>query len=103
MTQATSDFVILPQKPKFREPCNGCGECCRAGACEIAVQFLDEDSDRACRALEFDGEVYRCGLITNPPHYLGLPRYAQEGELRDYLSRSFAILIASGQGCGMED
>ena len=100
------NFVILtPPKPRFTEPCNGCGACCNAATCDVGVQFLNAPQQAPCPALEWDGTKYRCGLITNPAHHMGLPRFGHkhDTELSEYLGKGFAILIASGQGCGMDD
>ena len=67
---AVTVFQIL-QKPKQWEPCNGCGECCKEEACEISVTILNSKTT-PCIALEFDGEKYRCGMVTRPAHYLRL-------------------------------
>ncbi len=100
-----SDFAILtPRKPKFWEPCNGCGNCCHAQVCPTGVQFLDIEHDQPCPAVRWDGTKYRCGLITDPVAVLGLPLFAgREEHLNKHLSAIFEILIGSGQGCGMDD
>lgn len=89
-----SDFVILSsQKPKFNEPCNGCGWCCQNEACALSVELL-ESVAAPCIALEFDGTAYRCGLVTRPAHYLDGPEYVNEA-----LGLMIAFRLGVGRGC----
>lgn len=85
-------------KPKFREPCNGCGLCCKLQVCEAGKLFLGTTST-PCPALEYESNRYWCGLVRRPHHYLGIT-FAEADTI---LSPGFYTLIAGGQGCGMED
>lgn len=88
-----------PAKPRFGEPCNGCGLCCAAELCETAEKHF-AGAQAPCPALEWDPawNRARCGLVTNPSRHLRMPFNGDE-----YLAPLFARSIAAGQGCGMED
>ncbi len=62
-------FAII-SKPRFGDPCNRCGECCKASMCEFGEQFL-EVATVPCPALEIepDGRT-ACGLMTHPSRHL---------------------------------
>jgi len=79
-----SDFVIL-EKPKFHDPCNRCGWCCREAACELSELYLHSTA-APCIALEIepDGQT-SCGLLKRPSFHLGLKFNADE-EIRALLS-----------------
>ena len=49
------EVVRVPQ------PCVGCGHCCLAAPCHEALCRGTEPTER-CRFLQWDGELYRCGL-----------------------------------------
>jgi hypothetical protein len=58
-------------KPAHGQPCNGCGVCCKAIPCPIAMEVLDA-TEGACPALEWDSEAgrYWCGLIRNASQHV---------------------------------
>ena len=56
-------------KPAFGSPCNGCGVCCMAEPCPVAVTLIDA-KDGPCPALEFKGGRHWCGLLTNAHLYI---------------------------------
>ena len=97
---AVSRTIALPThiipKPAFGAPCNGCGWCCWATACAIAIQhFAGARADEPCPALEFEDGRSRCGLVRRPGHYLGLPHaWADE-----HLGATVAELLGVGRGC----
>ncbi len=95
----TTAFQILStQKPRFGEPCNGCGFCCQAVACDLSRDYLHSTA-APCIALEWDGvSAYRCGLVTRPAHYLGMPEWGN-GILAGPISKILAI----GRGCDSGD
>jgi hypothetical protein len=90
-------------KPKFGEPCNGCGKCCAAELCEVADRIFP-GAVAPCPALEWrDGRSW-CGLITNPIGYINPTFPAEDREpANDILRPQFLRVIPIGQGCGMED
>jgi hypothetical protein len=85
-----------PAKPAVGEACNGCGVCCALETCPAArVRFLQTAGP--CPALEWSAEenLYRCGLLLRPAHYLGwLPAFVEAGA-----RRLFGRWIAAGKGC----
>lgn len=85
-----------PAKPAVGQPCNGCGVCCALETCPAArLRFLQKRGP--CPALEWLAAErrYRCGLLTQPDHYLGwLPSAAVP-----LGRRLFARWIAAGEGC----
>jgi hypothetical protein len=85
-------------KPKFREPCNGCGLCCALQLCEIAEeQFVGASAP--CPALEWEDGRAWCGLVRHPSRHLKINFVGADPTV----SPLFAKVIAVGQGCGMPD
>jgi hypothetical protein len=74
-------------KPKFGERCNGCGMCCIAEPCSLAVEALGEH-EGPCKLLEQADGRYYCGLLRNAP--------AQ-------LQPVIAFTLAIGSGCDSSD
>lgn len=98
-----SAVLNVLQKPKFREPCNRCGECCRQEACEASVQLLQSEQI-PCIALEVEGNQFRCGLVHRPHFYFGLAWSADDcRQFDEHLGPLVAKYIGTGQGCGMPD
>lgn len=94
--------VVIPIKPAFGAPCNGCGYCCQTEACELSRKFLDSDK-APCIALEQDGGRYYCGLVRDPGRYLGLPDEGwRHAAAREVLSHEFAFALRLGAGCDSE-
>lgn len=85
-------------KPKFREPCNGCGLCCALELCILAEDAFPGAS-APCPALEWDDGRAWCGMVRHPSRHLAV-NFAGVDEV---LSPLYLIGIAAGQGCGMED
>ena len=56
-------------KPKFGEPCNGCGYCCTEEPCGLAKEFL-LCTKGPCVALEYENGQARCGMVRDPLGYL---------------------------------
>lgn len=56
-----------PRKPRYDEPCNGCGLCCVAIPCALALDYVEgADIGKPCPALEWEGGRSFCGLVRNP-------------------------------------
>lgn len=85
-------------KPRFRDPCNGCGLCCRLELCQVAEQVFPGAS-APCPALEWEGGRAWCGMVQHPSRHMSL-NYAGADEIVRPL---FMKGIAVDQGCGMED
>lgn len=99
-------ILSIIQKPPFLAPCNRCGQCCKAGPCPLAVDFLDALFGEQCPALEIetDGRT-SCGLVKRPLHYIN-PQLAAEAEKINNWTNIPAMIsevLGFGQGCGMED
>jgi hypothetical protein len=87
-----------PAKPRLGEPCNGCGICCAAEPCPVAMLFLGQGREASpCRALQWRAadSRYVCGMAIRPGEYLHwLPVF-----LEARAARWFAGRIAEGRGC----
>lgn len=85
------------EKPKFGEPCNGCGLCCLSIPCPIARDLIGA-FEAPCPALEIDEGRYWCGIIRNPSkHIYGLGQKPWSDQtIRE-------MLLSSGMwGCGCD-
>ena len=83
-----------PAKPAIAAPCNGCGVCCAAEPCPAgALRFRRRRGP--CPALEWHGDLYRCGLLARPRHYLPWLPARWDVTARRLLGR----WIAAGKGC----
>ena len=89
------------QKPKIKEPCNGCGICCRIQICNTGAYLLrktkhlgEKTVKGQCPALmeQSDGK-FGCGLIINPSKYIR-SKYRSE-----VISRTVSTLVGAGNGC----
>lgn len=91
----------LPLKPAFGLPCNGCGYCCATAACGVALQFIpDHPEDGPCRAMEYEGGRFVCGMIRHPSRYMpDLPNDWADA----YLGQLFAEALGAGRGCDADD
>lgn len=80
----------LPSKPKFKEPCNGCGLCCAIEVCH-AGKLVFGDIEGPCPALAMSRDRTRvvCSFV----------EVEIESGLEPILQRSLGI----GLGCSMED
>jgi len=83
-----------PPKPAAGRPCNGCGVCCAVETCPVARVVLLRRRG-PCPALEWQGDLYRCGLLARPRHYLPWLPDRWDAFARRLLGR----WIAAGRGC----
>ncbi|MGE8128941.1 hypothetical protein ACQKQD_18370 [Methylobacterium sp. NPDC080182] len=91
-----------PEKPRFGEPCNGCGYCCALQPCAIAQEYLGAEDVGPCPALLFDhqDDRFRCGMVVSPTRFMFLPPDAEADLI---LGTMFAEMLAVGRGCDSED
>jgi hypothetical protein len=88
-----------PEKPRKGEQCNGCGFCCAAERCPLAIELIGPGPG-PCPALEFDEDNSRfwCGIVKNASHYTDIIKPEYEAK--------FGFIIAGlyfGTGCDAED
>ena len=76
------------QKPKFLEPCNHCGLCCRVEVCRIALK-LDPQATAPCRFLTQTDAGSMCGVVL--------------AEKEEGLPRKVHFALGIGTGCSMTD
>ena len=80
-----------PEKPKFGEPCNGCGFCCAAEVCVVGKAMHGDDCPAPCPSMEWVGGRFGCGLV----------RLAEScGPNAGLLLR---MMLGIGKGCSMPD
>ena len=84
------------QKPLPGAPCNGCGACCLATKCALAMGIFGPEREGPCPALEWTGERSVCGLVANPARY---NEGAAPGHSPDALGKAALCAIAAGVGC----
>ena len=84
---------VAPEKPEEGAPCNGCGFCCAADPCGLAVEFLGVTVG-PCPAMEFEAGRFWCGLVRNPSSYLDMPAFGDP-----VVGAIFARAVGIGRGC----
>ncbi len=84
---------VAPEKPEEGAPCNGCGFCCAAEPCGLAVEFIGATVG-PCPAMEFDDGRFWCGLVRNPSSYLDTPAFGDH-----MVGAIFAQALGVGRGC----
>jgi len=85
-----------PSKPVLGAPCNGCGICCAAAPCPVAILFLFQRKGR-CRALlwQVENARYVCGMVVQPDYFSRvIPTFS-----RQWAGAFFASRISAGTGC----
>lgn len=87
------ETLNLPDKPRYGEPCNGCGMCCIAVQCVVSTALFGERE--ICPALTQAGRSLVCGLMIDTAAYV--PDTTQWGGKT--LTEVFALMIGSGIGC----
>ncbi len=102
----------LPRKPRFGEPCNGCGYCCTVAPCLLAQDFLN-CATGPCVALEFREGKTACGLVRNPLGYLFQAAHPDQASpildaasdipAAERLSAELAAALGIGLGCDADD
>ena len=75
--------TAAPAKPAPGAACNGCGVCCLAEPCPLGM-LVSRRRRGACAAVEWDGQRYRCGVLTTA---------------RGWRRRLVARWIGAGPGC----
>lgn len=100
--QCISQQIIIlnahaPKKPDVGVPCNGCGVCCAAEPCPPAQLLLKAPLQEPCPALEWEEaqQQYRCGLLSQPNHYLRWLPHA----LSSIAKPVIRTMIHANQGC----
>jgi hypothetical protein len=85
-----------PEYPGYGKNCNGCGLCCAAEPCEIARDFAGI-TEAPCRAMQFEGGRFVCGMVKNPSRYMDTPDFG--GQI---IGGMFAKALGIGRGCDSE-
>lgn len=101
--QVSEQLITLhasaPAKPRWGEPCNGCGACCAAEPCPVG-QLRFGRRHGTCPALEWEAATgcYRCALLTDPRRLIpGLPVF-----LHRVTTALVRRQIAAGCGCDFD-
>jgi hypothetical protein len=96
-----------PEKPREGEPCNGCGYCCAAEPCGVALKFIPVHQWGArgpCLAMEFEAGRFFCGLVRHPTRYIDVGEPAEwKTELDATVGAMIARLLGVGKGCDTSD
>lgn len=85
-----------PEKPRKGQTCNGCGFCCAAERCPIAIILIGEGPG-PCPAMEFEGGRFWCGFLRNASRYTT----AVPAGFDDVFAAS--LMDYFGTGCDSED
>jgi hypothetical protein len=81
-------------KPRFGDPCNGCGLCCLRSQCGVS-EFLFGERDQ-CPALVDDGGRFSCGLVSRTAEFIA-------GRPVDELSEAMTLAIGVVGYCDAVD
>lgn len=86
-------LTVAPNKPRFGEPCNGCGYCCAAEVCEVGRAVCGPEVVAPCPLMEFDeaGSHFRCGAV----------RAADA--LDPFMGLFLRLKMGIGRGCDADD
>lgn len=99
----TDPVTELPRKPAFGDPCNGCGVCCVATACGIALDHIPGAVlGQPCPALEWEAGRSWCGMVRRPARYSPLIALAvAAGVTTEAECAAHAVSdLTSGEGWG---
>jgi hypothetical protein len=85
----------MTHKPRYGDPCNGCGACCQTSPCPLGRLVFGQEHG-PCPAIEMDGEKTTCGLINTTVAYnlVGVITHGAE-----VVSQAAMVLTGSGVGC----
>ena len=82
---------IGPEKPKYGQPCNGCGFCCSTELCTAAIAVHGKDHPVPCPSMEWSNGRFDCGLV----------RLADS--IGDGFGSFLRFSLGIGIGCQVED
>lgn len=83
----------LKPKPKYGDPCNGCGICCIATTCLFGQAVLKHDDSGPCPAFEMGAG---CGLILHPERHKPFETYVYGAA---QMSGAAHHIVSAGTGC----
>jgi hypothetical protein len=98
MMQPAPPSVGFPAKPAYGAACNGCGLCCTATPCGLAMALVaGAQKGQPCPALEWEDGRSWCGLVRHPyTHARGLKGMRPEADLGTMFAED---LGGVGTGC----
>lgn len=85
---AVTGYALLP-KPRYSEPCNHCGLCCRLSLCHVGELAFPKHKSGPCPALMEAADGSLCGLVL----------MEKESGAEPMIRKQLGI----GCGCSMED
>ncbi len=96
----TDAHPYRPEKPKYGNPCNGCGVCCQLQRCYFSAEIFGAGPG-PCPALEDENGRAWCGVLRHPTKYMDerVFRKASVGEFQV----AFAGALAISRGCDTVD
>lgn len=80
----------LPPKPRWGQPCNGCGLCCILEQCPISLATFGPEL--ICPALTMRPGSSGCGLVETPGAFFN-------DDMADELGAFIALILGVGTGC----
>ena len=93
MSEYQIPLKVIPTKPRYGAPCNGCGVCCQQELCPLGTTAFGA-VPAPCPALHWVQGRFWCGLA--------LMEYEARRQDMTIVPR-LADALRLGQGCDMED
>ena len=90
---------LVPVKPSKGAACNGCGYCCAAEPCALAIEYVGAGKEGPCPALEFEGGRAWCGLVRHASRYMDLPNDWADQNIGEMIAAALGV----GRGCDADD
>ncbi len=91
MTLNVIDTSHAPEKPRFGEPCNGCGFCCASEVCKVGLAMFGDDTPAPCPAMVYSDGRFWCGIVEAADATAPGP------------ATFLRLLLGVGLGCDSED
>ena len=93
-------FAVYRMKWKttLKTKCTHCGECCMTITCSLGQAIFLIKEEEICPAIEIEGGLYYCGLISNTKQYISDLVGTEQWKV-EFMSALFCKLVGIDIGC----